>query len=87
MRARKVMVLVTGAALNRIQSLPFGSASYLHRVLMTIVALAREVSRRVAIHAARMAQHRNNGLKSSRAIVTRHMLYLRGGIERQQVCG
>ena len=69
MRARKVMVLVTGAALNRIHSLPIGSAPHLHRMLMAVVSLAREVSGGVAIHAARMAQHRNDGLKSSSAIV------------------
>ena len=87
MRSRKVMVLVTGAALNRIQSLPIGSASYLHRMLMAIVSLPREVSGGMAIHAARMAQHRNDGLKSSRT--SRHAVRfgLRSGIECQQECG
>ena len=86
-RAREIVVLVTGATFDRIHSLPFGTASYLHRMLMAVVALAWKVSRGVAIHAARMAQHRNYGLKSSRAIVTRYARCLRGGIERQQECG
>jgi hypothetical protein len=87
MNARQVMVLMTGAAFNRIQSLPIAPPTDLHRMLMAVVALTRKVSTRVAIHAARMAQHRNDGLKSSRAIVTRYALGLRSGIERQQDCG
>jgi hypothetical protein len=83
MHARQIMVLVTGAAFNRIQSVPIGSPADLHRMLMAVVALARKVSSRVTIHAARMAQHRNDALKSSRAIVTRHAICLRGANERQ----
>jgi hypothetical protein len=55
MRARKVMILVTGAAVNRIHSPPTGPAPHLHLMLVAIVSLAREVSSGVAIHAARMA--------------------------------
>jgi hypothetical protein len=55
MRTRKVMVLVTGTALNRIHALPIRSASDLHRMLVAVVSLAREISRGVAIHGARMA--------------------------------
>ena len=86
MRSRKVMILVTSAAFNRIQSLPIGSASYLHRVLMAVVPLTREVSPGVAIHATRMAQHRNDGLKSSRAILRRCGGKI-GSRERKQECG
>jgi hypothetical protein len=64
MRARKIVILVTGAALNRIRSLPIGSAPDLHRMLMSVIALTREVSTGVTIHAARMAQHRDDRLKS-----------------------
>jgi hypothetical protein len=94
-RTRKVMVLVTGAALNRIQPLPIWSAPHLHRVLMAVVSLAREVSRGVAIHAARMAQHRNDGLKSSSTSLARSgchsslfdVLGLRSGFPCQQQSG
>lgn len=87
MRSRKVMILVTSATSYRIQSLPIWSASYLHRMLMAIVSLPREVSTGMAIHAARMAQHRNNGLKSSRTSVTRYAFALRSGIKCQQERG
>jgi hypothetical protein len=80
------MILVASAAFNRIESLPIGSASYLHRMLMAIISLAREVSTGVAIHAAGMAQHRNDGLKSSRATLRRCGVQI-GGIEHQQECG
>jgi hypothetical protein len=52
---RQVMVLVTTTALNRIPSLPVGSAPDLHRMLMAVVSLARKISARVTIHAARGA--------------------------------
>ena len=92
MRARQIMVLVTGAALNRIHSLPIRSAPHLHRMLMAVVFLAREVSGGMAIHAARMAQYGNKTLKSSsRTIAHRRSPYslggmfgLRGGIESRQ---
>jgi hypothetical protein len=100
MRARQIMVLVTGAALNRIDSAPIGSAPDLHRVLMAVVSLARKISGGVTIHAARMAHYRNDGLKSSsrtiaRCSVLRRVLHcgefctfgLRSGIECQQEGG
>jgi hypothetical protein len=96
MRARQIMVLVTGAALNRIHSVPIGSAPDLHRVLMAVVSLARKVSGGVTIHAARMAQYRNDSLKrSSRTTARRYVLHcdgfctfgLRSGIECQQEGG
>jgi hypothetical protein len=59
---------------------------------MAVVSLTREVSSRVTIHAARMAQHRNDALKSSRTIIRRCALLrcgfdtlgLPSGIECQQ---
>jgi hypothetical protein len=95
-RVRQIMVLVTGAAFNRIHSLPVGSAPDMHRVLMAVVSLARKISGGVTIHAARVAQYRNDGLKSSsRTIVRRCVLHcggfstfgLRSGIECQQEGG
>ena len=82
MRAREIMVLVTGAALNRIYSLPIGSASDLHRVLVAIVSLTREISGRVTIHAPRMAQYRHDSLKGIRRRSVRFGLC--SGIENQQ---
>jgi hypothetical protein len=76
MDARQVMVLVTGAAFNRIHSLTIGSPTDLHRMLMAVVSLTRRVSGGVAIHATRMAQHRSDGLKSgSRTIGRRCVLH------------
>jgi hypothetical protein len=94
------MVLVTGAALNGIQALSIRSAPHLHRMLVAVVALAREVSGGVAIHAARMPQHRKDGFKrcsctSSCTSIPRSIGYrggfgmfgLRNGIECQQEDG
>jgi len=77
-RARQVVVLVTSAALHRLRSLPIRSPPDLHGMRMAIVSLAREVSRGVTIHAARMAQHWNDSLKGGGAID------LRRGIQCQQ---
>ena len=79
-RACQVMVLVTSAALHRIRPLPIESPPDLHGMRMAIVSLAREVSRGVTIHTARMTQHRNDSFKSGGAIG------LRSGIECQQEC-
>jgi hypothetical protein len=78
--ARQVVGLMTSAALNRIRSVPIGPTRDLHGMRMAIVSLAREVSRGVTIHTARMTQHRNDSFKSGGAIG------LRSGIECQQEC-
>jgi hypothetical protein len=96
MHTPEIMVLMTGTAFYRIHSLPVGSASDLHCVRMAVVSLTRKISGGVTIHAPRMAQYRNDGLKSSSgAIVRRCILHsggfgmfgLRAGIECQQECG
>jgi hypothetical protein len=91
MDARQVMVLVTGAACNRIQSLPIRSAPDLHGVQMAVVSLTWKISGRMAIHAAGVAQYGNDRFKgSSGAIVRRWLLDgggLRSGIERHQENG
>jgi hypothetical protein len=65
-------------------------------MLMPVIALTREISTGVTIHAARMAQHRDDGLKSSsRGCVLRYVRLscgfgifgLRSGIECKQECG
>jgi hypothetical protein len=83
MHAGQVMILVTRAAFNRVHSLPVGSASDLHRMLMAVVSLTGKISGGVTIHAPRMAQYRNDSLKSSNRTVARRGL-LPSGIEHQQ---
>ena len=86
MRAREVMVLMTGIAFDRIYSLAVGPASDLHCVLMAVVSLTRKISGGMTIHASWMAQYRYNRLKSSGRVVARRCR-LRSGIERQQEGG
>ncbi len=75
--ASQIVVLMTSAALNRIHSLSVGPAPDLHGVLMAVISLARKVSYRVAVHAAGMTQHGNNGFEGGSARAG-----LRGGIQR-----
>jgi hypothetical protein len=42
-----------------------GTAANVHRVRVLVVALAREVSGGMAIHAARMMQHRHDGFEGA----------------------
>src|SRR5215469_9149107 len=63
MQAFKIVVLMTTAALERDDAVAFRATADVHGVPVTIVALPRKVSARVAVHAARMLQHRENGLK------------------------
>jgi hypothetical protein len=76
------MVLVTGAALNRIYSAPVRSASDLHRVLMAVISLMRKISGGVAVHAPWMAKYRNDCLKSIRC--GPGMFGLRNAIKSEQ---
>jgi hypothetical protein len=93
MQIYEVMILVTGAALHRIQPLSIGSAPNLHRMPVAVISLTRKVSGRVTIHAARMMQYGDDVLESgSRVIARRRFTYLigfgmfslRNGIEYQQ---
>jgi hypothetical protein len=81
MHAREIVVLMTGAAFHRIHSLAAGSARDLHGVPMAVVSLTRKISDGVTIHAPRMAQDRDDGLKSSSRGLARRFR-LRSGIER-----
>jgi hypothetical protein len=96
MHAGQIMILVTGVAFNRICSLSVGSTPDLHRVLMPVVSLTRKISSGVTIHAPRMPQYRNNGIKSIGRTVARGWVLHRGdfgmfglssGMERQQEGG
>jgi hypothetical protein len=64
-RAREIVILMTTAASDSICALPVLSTTDLHCVLMTIVSLSGKISRRVAIHTARMVEHWDNRLESS----------------------
>jgi hypothetical protein len=66
MYAGQIVLLVTGAAFDRIQALAVGSAADLHCMLMTVVSLTGKVSGGVTIHAARMAEYGNDVLESGR---------------------
>jgi hypothetical protein len=72
-QASEIMILMTGAASDGINSLSVSTAN-LHCVAMAVVTLTRKVSTGVAIHTARVAKHRNNCFESrSRAgIIARH---------------
>jgi hypothetical protein len=77
------MVLMTGTALNRIDSVSVGAASDLHRVLMAVISLTRKIAGGMAIHAARMMQYRNDGLECSSTSVAARREGLRDGTERE----
>jgi hypothetical protein len=57
------MVLMAGAALFSGHTMTFRASSHVHRVRMTVIALPREVTARVAVHAAGMPQHRHEFYK------------------------
>jgi hypothetical protein len=63
-QAREIVILVTGPASDSIYALPVWSTANLHRVTMTIVSLTRKISIGVAIHTARMTEHRHNCFES-----------------------
>jgi hypothetical protein len=59
MRSGQIVVLVAVTALLRSHSVATGSAPHVHVMLMTIISLPREVAARMAIHAPRMPQDRD----------------------------
>src|SRR5258706_15803 len=61
--AGKVLVLVTVPALERIEASAVGSALHVLKMRVTVLALQRNVSRGMAIHAARMHEYRIRGKK------------------------
>src|SRR5205823_3988625 len=65
MRAWEIMVLMAGAALFRGHTVAVGAAPHVHGMRMTVISLPREVTLRMAIHTARIAQDRNEGGKQS----------------------
>jgi hypothetical protein len=64
MQSGEIMILVAGAAFDGIRATAVVSAANLHCVAMAVVALTGKVSARVAIHATRVAKHRNNCFES-----------------------
>jgi hypothetical protein len=71
MQTCEIVILMTRAALHAGNAFAIRSASHVHGVRMTVVALAREISLGVAVDAARVAQDRDNrfeGTNRSRVI-------------------
>jgi hypothetical protein len=64
MLSHKIMVLVAGAAFQSGYALSFNATAHIHRVAMPVVPLAGKVSSGMAVHAAWMMEHRDNGFKS-----------------------
>ena len=62
-RAREIMILMARAALFAGYPLPFGAPSHVHGVGMPVIPLSREVTARMAVHAAGMPQHRHELFK------------------------
>jgi hypothetical protein len=74
MNAGQVAVLMAGAAKHSIGSMPFGTAVDVHLVRVAVIALAREVAVRMAVHAAWMVEdrkHRPEGGGGDRVIALR----------------
>jgi hypothetical protein len=67
------MDLVTRITLHAGHALSMGTATHIHPVLVAIIALTREVSVGVAVHAARVMENFHHGLErgGGRSIVTR----------------
>src|SRR6185503_13691394 len=63
MFSSKIMVLMAGAASQTGNTLAFAPAADVHRVPVTVVSLPGKVSARMAVHAARMPEHRHNRFK------------------------
>ena len=59
MRARKIVLLMTGVTFFRSHSKPHWAAPYVHGVRMPVITLPGIISLRMAVHAARVAQHGN----------------------------
>jgi hypothetical protein len=57
------MVLMTGAAFDRIHSVSIRPTVNLHRVTVAVVTLTRKISHRVTVHTARVTKHRDNLFK------------------------
>src|SRR6185369_4792200 len=54
MDSREVTSLMAGAAFDRVEALPVGSAPNLHGVRMAVVSLPRKIAGGMAVHAAWM---------------------------------
>ena len=66
-QTRKVVILMTRAALHAGDAFPIRSAPDVHGVWMIVIALARGISLRVAVDAARVPQDRDNRFESARS--------------------
>src|ERR1700681_4400783 len=70
----EVVVLVAGATFHSDEAVSVVTTSHIHCVPVAVIPLARKISLGMAIHTARMMEHRDHGFKSSCgcSIITRH---------------
>src|ERR1700674_160763 len=61
MLAGKIVILMAGAAFFRREAVTIGTAADVHGVRVAVIALPGKISFRVAVHAARMVQHGDEG--------------------------
>ena len=68
-----VVILVTSAALDGSYAIALRTTMHVHCVSVTVIALPGKISAGVAVHAARLMEHRQQSFESSgrRSIVTR----------------
>jgi hypothetical protein len=59
--ANEIVVLMAGAAFFRGYTVALRATPHVHGVGMAIISLPGEISSRMTIHAARMAQNRDEG--------------------------
>ena len=71
MGGAEIVILVTGVALHRRYSEANRAASNVHAVRMRVIALTRVIAFGMAIHAARMSQHRDEGGKQGAIVAGR----------------
>jgi hypothetical protein len=84
-QANQIVVVVTSAASDSVQTLPVWSTMNLHRVSMAVVTLPRKISIGVTIHATRVVKYGHNSFESSSGtgIVARHRVSSRLGMPRR----
>jgi hypothetical protein len=59
MRSRQVVVLMAGGAFLSGDSVAFPTPQHVHGMGMSVISLTRKIALRMAIHAARMPQDRD----------------------------
>ncbi len=63
MAAWEVVILVAGAAFHRGYAVPIRTTAHIHGVPVIVVALAGKISAGMAVHAARVVEHRQHSFE------------------------